>query len=384
MFAYRRVVRRPSILREMDSGETESLLLGSQLAKLEVGDSTFIHNLSTDILHRIFTLLLPIPSRFSQPLPGDTASASEFFKCTAPYNITHVCRLWKEFVLSIGSLRSEFSFSFKNPAKRTIMKTIVVVSRHLRLSQNLPLTCFVWFKGTFDVGYEGQIVNHIVRHQKRWRRVHMWFDMEPRIEPDYDGYLSDNDEYQVYIPWDVPCLCVAPRLSTEVLGQLEELSINYAGQYCISAASDDSEPAPLLLLNHLTLEIVEDYDNLARWLKLAPNVEELNLAFYSDHLLDELPSSHGSFPMLDFTSLHAIRVQDTLYSGVSNMREDSNLTSPANMSGFVIRFLTCPALTELKLALNNEDFEQHLHRLFLRSVPPLQNLDLRFIPICYL
>lgn len=64
-------------------------------------------------------------------------------------------------------------------------------------------------------------------------------------------------------------------LLTENLGQLEELSINYAAEYCISATSGTSEPTPLPLLKHLHLEMAEDYSNLTRWLNVAPNLKEV-------------------------------------------------------------------------------------------------------------
>ncbi len=116
--------------------------------------------------------------------------------------------------------------------------------------------------------------------QKRWRMVKLWFDVKPRVFWDYPEY-----EYDSYDEWEPTTIIPVPIrrhcLFTENLSQLEELSINYAALYPISATSKSSEPGTLPSLMRLTIEMAEDYGRLAQWFKVAPNVKEVNLTFYS-------------------------------------------------------------------------------------------------------
>jgi len=166
-------------------------------------------------------------------------------------------------------------------------------------------------------------------------------------------------------------------LFAEDLDQLEELSINYAAQYRISASSNNSEPGTLPSLKCLTLELAEDYGKLTQWLKVAPNIKELNLQFYSEYLKYRNRRSQDppEIPMLHMASLQALHVGSALYEN-----HDSDRTPPAaEASAFVVRFLTCPALKEIRLYLKGEACSLHLHNFFLRSTPPLQYLDISFL-----
>ncbi len=147
-------------------------------ANLGVGKAILIHKLPTDVFHRIFILLLPSPDTKSSPT--DEAAVSKFFKSTAPYNISLVCRSWREFVLSTASLWSEFSLSFSDPSSYTLQQAKSLIAQHLRRSRNLPLTGSVMFKGTFDEMITRTIAALLVAHQKRWRRVALWFEVKPQ------------------------------------------------------------------------------------------------------------------------------------------------------------------------------------------------------------
>ncbi len=101
-------------------------------------------------------------------------------------------------------------------------------------------------------------------------------------------------------------------LSTESIGQLEELSINYAALYQISATSKSSEPGTLPSLVRLTLELADDYNKLSHWLKVVPNVEEVNLIFYTDYL-NEFHGPSQEVPIMRLPSLQTIRVTSAFY-----------------------------------------------------------------------
>ncbi len=156
-------------------------------------------------------------------LSSEEISESDFFRIqvTAPYNIVCVCRSWRELVLSTASLWNDVSLAFSHPPNRTLEQTKFFFRQHLSRSRNLPLTCHVKLDGEFDERISCTMATLLAGHQKRWRSVKLWFDLESYARP---------------IPIPVPII----DLSLEGLGQLEEL--NYAAQYRISATSNNIEP----------------------------------------------------------------------------------------------------------------------------------------------
>lgn len=156
-----------------------------------------------DIYHRIFSLLLPIPDPSSSPM--DNATADEFFKITVPYNVACVCREWRAFALSTPSLWSKFSLLLLDPSDRTLEKTLSFISQHVTRSQNSPLTCTVRIGGAFDEYLRDRIVHLLSEHQRRWGKIHLWFDESRPISTIYikpreldlleDLTISDGTRY---------------------------------------------------------------------------------------------------------------------------------------------------------------------------------------------
>ncbi len=228
------------------------------------------------------------------------------------------------------------------------------------------------FKGTFNEVISSTIAALLVAHQKRWRRVALRFEVEPQL------YMLDEFEYDSYDmrgTFIIPIPVYKRDLFTENMVLLEDLTINFAALYHISATNNNPKPGTLHSLTRLTLEMAEDYENLAQWLVVAPNVKELNLDFYSEYVRSR-QRSQSSFQT---PTLHMAHLQ-TLRGASSPLCPGMKRRLPAvEVSAFVVRFLVCPALTEIHLRLDGNAFILYAHEFFLRSAPPLQILDLSII-----
>ncbi len=234
---------------------------------------TPIHKLPVEILHRIFshTLLLSTLDIMSPPTPTKEIFAFDMMNSSAPHNILRVCRSWRDIVQSSASFWPVFSLSFVDPSNRTLKRAKSFIAEHLHRSQNLPLTCIVFFVGTFEETIARSIAVLVAEHQKRWRRVRLWIDVQvvthhllnAPLETGYDSDASvdGEDEGDFEVPVPVPqAHLVTPvpllRLFTTDLCQLEELSINQAEEYLTSATSNILEPGLLRIpsLVRLTLK----------------------------------------------------------------------------------------------------------------------------------
>ncbi len=365
-------------VNKMISSESESLEYErAKLESAQAGTTTKINDLTSDLLYRIFKFLLAIPTQNSDPSWTSRKYESDFFNCTAPYNIARVCRTWRELVLATASIWNDISLAFPHPSDLLLDQTKVFISQHLSRSRNLPLTCDITFSGTFDQQESRTIAKLITDQQMRWRSVKLWFDVKPEtVFADgcslYDSFFLASS-YTTYIPVPIDNLV----LFTEDLGQLKELSINYASQYRISANSNNSEPGTLPSLKCLTLELAEDYGKLTQWLKVAPNITELNLHFYSEYLKERNLRSQDP---LEIPTLHMVTLQTlTVGSALYENHDSGRAPTAAKASAFVVRFLTCPALKEIRLYLKEDTCVLHLHNFFLRSTPPLQYLDISLL-----
>ncbi len=335
--------------------------------KSKARQTALIHKLPSDILHLIFICLLPSPDSVISATAE--ASASDLFNTTAPYNISRVCCSWREFALSSASLWSGFYLSFSDPSDPTLQQAVSFISLHLQRSQNLSLTFAVSLRDVRSATVTRNCKSSICKHQRHWRSVKLWFDHD--VTSHGRGVVGGIPVIGLY-------------LATKDLNQLEDLTINYAGEYHISATSSSDifgvpkPDVPLPSLVHLSLE-TEDATGLAQCLMIAPNVKVLNLTFYSDY--------QGSFQLpLDCSfriaplhilnpGLQAIRIDRRLH----RQWDSAELTSASKASAFVLRYLNCPALAELQLHLDGNTCILFLHDFFIRSAPPLQKLYLHVV-----
>ncbi len=176
----------------------------------------------------------------------------------------------------------------------------------------------------------------------------------------------EYDSYDMGGTFIIPVPVHKHLLFTEDMVLLEDLSINFAALYHISATPNNPEPGTFPSLTRLTLEMAEDYKKLAQWLAVAPNVKELNLAFYSEYL----GSRRRSQASFQTPTLHMAHLQ-TIRDASSTLCQGMKRRSPAvEVSAFVVRFLVCPALTEIHLRLDGDAFVLHASEFFLRSAPP--------------
>ncbi|KLO11208.1 hypothetical protein SCHPADRAFT_999090 [Schizopora paradoxa] len=481
----------------------------------------FIFKLTPDILLDIFTMLLPSSIRDSNILT-DEVIAQEYFSTTAPYNISRVCRNWREFIFSSPSLWNHFGLSFRDPSELILKNALSHIALHLEKSHDIPLFCAISLIGLYESTYTANVLREMERHQKRWRKIQLWFDSLPasfqtnpapvhdrssccRDLDDYDDYDDDhyfmghvdflpeglmpppgsptanafieeidndaplglaNDNlnlveqhnasqeginlqladnilnFEVNNFWDPdldldllpdlpdfddegdnvgdhnlipgaqnpnqaednsppgtpnpvisqpgsPAIAdidltpvppavttdepyVSPRLLTEELTQLEELSLNNAHVFRLQAAKDKFQPGLIPSLRRLTLEMAEDCEKLAQWLQTACNLEELTIAFYSSDSGHRYP--HQASP------IHLERLQMiNITRGLRREWDSNQLTSAAKAGVFVMRHLTCPVLTRLSVRLGGDECAQHLLEFSARSSPPLQTLDLHII-----
>ncbi|KLO11207.1 hypothetical protein SCHPADRAFT_942262 [Schizopora paradoxa] len=522
----------------------------------------FIFTLSPDTLLDIFTRILPSSTVDSNVMTNE-GSAHKYFSTMAPYNVSRVCRYWRQFVFASPSLWHRFALlSFRDPSNIILKNAISHLTLHLEKSHDMPIFCAISMIGCYASIYTVDVLQEMERHQKRWRKVKLWFDSVPSIfyrgsyldndcdkreridhddedddhyqlEPqeDYfqggvapppglmptDGFVTDDvddaytsdvsndfneveqqenipqgggvvavpppgtpaidafitdevhddahpdtenpnaveheentpqedvnppvDEDDVltaisldslsisdsdsdsgsgngrghrkFLPRRLPRLrpevdsssgsptsvispagspasnadlellapapapatydtYVSPRLFTEELIQLEELSLNNAHVFRLQSTKDNIQPGLIHSLRRLTLEMSEDCKKLAQWLQIAPNLEELNVAFYSSDT-----ARHEFFADQPICLEHLQKINIT--RGLRRDWDSHQLHSAAKAGVFVMRYLTCPALTRLSVRLGGDECVQHLLEFFTRSSPPLQTLDLHII-----
>ncbi len=146
-----------------------------------------ISHLPVDILYQALILALPTwyPSK-----SVDEVSVSKFFATTAPYNISRVCRLWRDIVLSSPSLWSSLFLSFFRPSDETLKLLTRVIEQHLQRSENLPLALYVCLEDKYNHSLSRAIASLLSIHRRRWRKVHIWFETEHR---EFGEFAEDGD-----------------------------------------------------------------------------------------------------------------------------------------------------------------------------------------------
>ncbi|KLO11206.1 hypothetical protein SCHPADRAFT_482510 [Schizopora paradoxa] len=159
-----------------------------------VEGETFIHRIPPETLLHIFTFCLPNSDSESITLDDD-AEVEDFIMTTAPYNISRVCRPWREFIISSASLWDEFALSLSNPSPRTLDHTKFILSLHIQRSQDLPISLSIKLSGTFDADVTRDIASRVALHQGRWRKIQLLFKRDPSTP--VKGFLGfslvDND-----------------------------------------------------------------------------------------------------------------------------------------------------------------------------------------------
>ncbi len=210
--------------------------------------------LPDDVLQEIYFLALPT----SYPSPVEDNSTSTLITSTPPYNISRVCRSWRNLVLSSPSLWSSFFLSFSNPSDETLKLLVRLIEQHLRRSNELPLTSFVRLEGEYNCSLSQAIAALLSVHQRRWKRVSIWFET---------GVGND------VIP--IPKI----QLFVESVALLEELHVSFSTEYIVTSNTGRSLSNSLPALTHLDLHTVCERREAVRWLELAPNLKELYLDY---------------------------------------------------------------------------------------------------------
>ncbi|KLO09536.1 hypothetical protein SCHPADRAFT_943589 [Schizopora paradoxa] len=354
----------------------------------------FIYKLPLETLFHIFAFLLPNSNAEAHLPLTDEASVDGFFKTMAPYNISRVCRSWRNIVVTNGAFWSEFTLKFHDPSSRVVKKAKSFVLLHLERSQSLPLSCTISLTRTFDDGASNEIAGIMVQHQRRWRKMQLWFDFQD--SPCALGCVRDERRFKEASEQDKPAcsetlFCprvrrfpydVKPKGDTKLwsrdMSLLEELSINQVSLYQYrgdSKAEYAGELAPMMSVHLLDLEMPERYDKVALWLQLIPNIKEFRLAFHSsDPRWYRRPNDFRVQP-LHLDNLQILTVDRC----VSREWDSGQLASAAKASAFVVRYLTCPSLTQLSVRLAGDDAIHHLRDFFHRSAPSLNYLDLHIL-----
>jgi len=197
--------------------------------------------------------------------------------------------------------------------------------------------------------------------------VEIWFDVnlsnsheEGDIPQDTVPATSVIDECFNPVP---PLRSI--NLLTKELGLLEDLRLNMHSTYEIIGDSMEGSSS-LSSLERLHLELSEDRrEMVAKWLKLASNVKELNLSL-GPNSVEQAHRSSAPSEFLIAENLRILRVRPSYY------RMGGLLAT-----GFLLRNLTCHSLVELQLLMVHNGV--HLYNFVHRSMPPLRVLNLELI-----
>ncbi len=195
---------------------------------------------------------------------------------------------------------------FQDPSNGTLELVKLAIERNMERSRNLLLSCHVRLSGSFDKSYSHAIATLIVAHQERFRSIGLWFDLEPHIVSALD-LLGIHVDDRSSIPTPVPKLHLFP----EKLEHLEALLINDTPSYHLPPSS--SSPQALSSLVCLSLEMPDDFGEVARWLAIAPNLQELRLRFYSDYLGFHYRPTHVAVRNFTLPQLRGIFVRRAHY-----------------------------------------------------------------------
>ncbi|KLO11210.1 hypothetical protein SCHPADRAFT_482621 [Schizopora paradoxa] len=342
----------------------------------------FILRLPFDTLLDIFTMILPDSPENLNPPPGEKISR-RYFETEVPYNVSRVCRRWREFVFTSPSLWSRFALSLRDPYGFTFRKAISYLSLHLEKSQDLPLSCSISLEhlgSRCRFEYDTKLLlNNLALHQSRWREIEFsWIELHPvDICTTFEDNEIDNNSGN---PMPPNRLIQTPTISlfTEELNNLESFKVNHASLFNLQATKDIAEPGLIPSLRRLNLEMIDRLDKLAIWLERGPNIEELDVTFrpYDLRWLRRRGQrDYFHVPYLRFEKLQVININRDLDPEV----DGDELLFAAGAGMFIVRFLVCPSLTRLSIKLEGDDCIHHLPGFLLRSSPSLQALDLHIV-----
>ncbi|KLO11224.1 hypothetical protein SCHPADRAFT_942278 [Schizopora paradoxa] len=357
----------------MEENSFEERHASQDLSSGKRKEEPFIHRLPSEILLCIFLISLRSSTSFLKP-SDDKAAVEKHFTTTTPYNVSGVCRSWREFVVSSASLWAEFSILLNHPSPRTLDHAKSVISLHLERSRDLLMSCSIAIFGFFRVDTTHEIASYIALHQRRWRKLQLLFRREP-ITPssgaNFEVRSESSSGLSRFSRNDYDDAAVV-NLFTGELNYLEELSINRASLFGVWDSKELGLPKPVPSLRRLSLEMPGRFDKLALWLSLVPNIEELDLSFYhSDPRWYRSDSNTLQIPTIRLYHLRRITVNHGILRG-----SDYNTLESSRASTFVLRCLACPSLTELSVRVPAHICVRYLHEFFLRSSPPLRTLDL--------
>ncbi len=293
-----------------------------EMAELEL-ENTMVNRLPIDVFHQIFTLVLPT----SHPSPVDNHLAPKFFATTEPYNTICVCRSWRNLVLSSPSLWTSFFLSFINPSDDTLKHVTRAIDQHLQRSHDLPLTMFLRLEGRYSVSLSQAIVSLLSSHQRRWRRVGIWFET--------------NSGTPGLAPVPIPRI----QLFIEDLAFLEELQLSFSTEYIITSSTGRSLCNALPSLTHIELLAPREPREGMRWIDLAPNLKELNLIYCADYNSDY--KIEPSYPP-SYENVGVIHQSHMTHLRLTNQTQ---LPVVSRGAKFMLDHMSCPALTEFHVDL---------------------------------
>jgi len=303
--------------------------------------------LPVDALYRVFELSLPT----ALPPTMSPNAVAIFFCTTSPYNIMHVCRSWRDLVLSSPSFWSTFVFSFFCPTFRALEALKQLTVMHMQRSQNLPLIFSIELRGAYNMSLLGELIALLVKEQTRWKKVHLHI---------------------------IPVPVIKTRLNIGYLSLLEELYLNSSSAYTYIPSITTSGPSHPCVLNSLTrleLGVPPGYNTeTLHWLLVSPNVQELNIfnrpECSSDSSSTRSLHHDNSMAHIDLPNLRTMRA--------GGPDHDRAFVTSA-LAASVLTRTTCVSLTELQVHLNSPGFDDALYEFFRRSTPLL---DIFHMEIC--